>query len=55
MSGFLSKAVRAQLIFRHRAERDSRVCDRIKAVLLRDEGWGYEEIAHALFLSDEGV
>jgi transposase len=40
---------------RHRKERDRRVADRIKAVLLRDKGYSYEEIAEVLFLSDEGV
>jgi transposase len=39
----------------HRRERDRRVADRIKAVLLADEGWGIEAIAHALFLSDEAI
>jgi len=40
---------------RHRKERDRRVADRIKAVLLRDKGYSYEEIAEVLFLSDEGA
>src|SRR5580698_3080623 len=40
---------------RHRKERDGRVKDRIKAVLLRDKGYSYEEIADVLFLSDEGT
>jgi len=40
---------------RHRKERDRRVADRIKAVLLRDKGYSYEEIADVLFLSDEGA
>ena len=40
---------------RHRGERDGRVGDRIKAVLLRDDGMSYGEIARVLFLSDEGV
>ncbi len=40
---------------RHRKERDRRVADRIKAVLLRDKGYSYEEIADVLFLSNEGV
>jgi transposase len=40
---------------RHRKERDGRVKDRIKAVLLRDKGYSYEEIAEVLFLSDEGA
>src|SRR5271163_4953417 len=40
---------------RHRKERDGRVKDRLKAVLLRDKGYSYEEIAEVLFLSDEAV
>ena len=33
---------------RHRTERDGRVRDRIKAVLLKSEGWINEAIAQAL-------
>ena len=33
---------------RHRTERDSRVSDRIKAVLLKSEGWSNKAIAQAL-------
>lgn len=40
------------LKIQHRLERDRRVCDRIKAVLLRDKGWSYREIADALLLSE---
>ena len=43
------------MLVRHRGERDGRVRDRIKAVLLRDDGMSYGEIARVLFLSDEGV
>lgn len=32
----------------HRIEKDSRVCDRIKAVLLTAEGWTQKQIAQAL-------
>lgn len=39
----------------HKKERDKRICDRIKAVLLFDEGWNYYQIGHALLLSDEAV
>ena len=44
-----------ELRLRHRSERDRRIADRIKAVLLYNMGWSYEEIAEALFLSDEGI
>ncbi len=40
---------------RHRKERDRRVADRIKAVILRDKGYSYEEIAEALLISDEAA
>lgn len=42
-------------IKRHRGERDRRVADRIKVVLWYDEGRTLAEIAHLLFLSEEGV
>lgn len=43
------------LCVRHRKERDRRVADRIKAVVLRDRGYSYEEIAEALLISDEAA
>ena len=52
---FLSKEEREGLRAKHKRERDRRICDRIKAVLLYDEGWSYEEIAHALLLSSNGI
>lgn len=55
MEQFLTPSVRADLLNQHRRERDGRVKDRIKVVLLRDDGWSYASIAEALFLSEEGV
>jgi transposase len=55
MEKILTAESRLELLKRHRKERDSRVADRIKVVLLRDDGWSFEAIAEALFLSDEGV
>jgi len=55
MEKFLTTVARADLLKLHRRERDGRVKDRIKVVLLRDDGWSYESIAEALFLSEEGV
>ena len=55
MKHFLSTKDRDDLKVRHRTERDKRVCDRIKAVLLSDEGWDYKTIAHVLLLSDEAI
>ncbi len=55
MNQFLSSQERDKLKIQHRLERDKRICDRIKAVLLSDDGWDYQEIAHVLLLSDEAV
>ncbi len=55
MGIILSDALHLTLRERHRKERDGRVKDRIKAVLLRDKGYSYEEIADVLFLSDEAA
>jgi transposase len=51
----LSHLEKENLKSRHKNERDKRVCDRIKAVLLHDEGWSYSQIAHVLLLNDETV
>ena len=40
---------------RHKKERDGRIRDRIKAVLLRDEGWCLERISQALRIHLETV
>ena len=40
---------------RHRRERDGRVRDRIKAVLLKHEGWTERQVAQALRLHEETV
>jgi hypothetical protein len=42
---FLTEEQRASLIALHRVERDRRICDRIKAVLLYDKSWTLERIA----------
>src|ERR1700744_1513951 len=52
---FLSDAERTQLRTQHRTERDGRVRDRIKAVLLYDKGWSILAVAEALLLSDDAV
>ncbi|MBM3191514.1 MAG: IS630 family transposase, partial [Chlamydiae bacterium] len=36
---FLTEVEREQLKLQHKRERDKRICDRIKALLLYDEGW----------------
>jgi transposase len=55
MRNFLSNEQRNLLRSQHKKERDKRVCDRIKAVLLFDEGWSHQQIAHVLLLSDEAI
>lgn len=55
MDKILALHERNDLLARHRRERDGRVKDRMKAVLLRDDGWSYDRIAEALFLTGEGV
>ena len=52
---FLTAEQRSFLQTQHRTERDSRISDRIKAVLLSDDGWTYRAIAQALFLDEETV
>lgn len=50
---FLTAEERAFLQGQHKKERDGRIRDRIKAVLLRDKGWTWMQIADALLLSEE--
>ena len=52
---FLTDEERVQLRFQHKRERDRRICDRIKAVLLCDKGWSIPAIAEALLLSEDAV
>jgi len=52
---FLSDEERTQLRAQHKRERDRRICDRIKAVLLYDKGWSIPAIAEALLLSDDAI
>lgn len=46
---------RARLTIQHKQERDGRIRDRIKAILLHDKGWSLRQIAEALLISDEAV
>jgi hypothetical protein len=52
---FLSDVERTQLKTQHRRERDGRVRDRIKAVLLYDKGWSIAAIAEALLFSEDAI
>lgn len=51
----LSEEQKKDLELRHRYEGDKRVADRIKAVLLRNEGWKNKAIAQALRIHEETV
>jgi transposase len=44
-----------KLISIHRKEKDKRLADRIKAIILLDNGMKYEEIAKVLFLNDSTI
>ena len=52
---FLNDEERTQLKIHHRHERDGRIRDRIKAVLLFDKGWSVAAIAEALLLSEDAI
>jgi transposase len=55
MNIFLSNEQRAKLLSQHRTERNGKIRDRIKSVLLSDQGWTYCSIAEALFLDEETI
>jgi hypothetical protein len=52
---FLTDQDRIQLKHQHKQERDGCVRDRIKAVLLYDDGWTLQIIAKVLLISDQAV
>ena len=52
---FLTDEERCQLKAQHKKERDKRICDRIKAVLLYNKDWTPAAIAEALLLSDDAI
>jgi len=51
----LSADEQAYLIAKHRKEKNSKVRDRIKAVLAYDDGYSYSEISRILLLDDETI
>src|SRR3990167_7251396 len=55
MENILTSKEKGNLIARHRKERDGRVRDRIKAVLLHDKGYSNTKIAEILLLDDETI
>ena len=52
-SHFLFPDQRSQLMALQRQERDAKISDRIKAILLLDQGFSYEEVATVLFFSKD--
>lgn len=55
MHNFLSPSEETYLKSQHRLEKNGRVRDRIKAVLLSNKGWSHARISEALFLDDETI
>lgn len=55
MYKILTSLQRSSLLVLHRKERDGRVRDRIKAVLLYDDGWTPPKIAQALLIEESTV
>ena len=51
----LTKEKINELKDRHKKERDKRICDRIKAVLLINKGYTYQQVAEILLLDDETI
>ncbi|KAG6558843.1 IS630 family transposase [Candidatus Rhabdochlamydia oedothoracis] len=54
-ANFITRNQKDILKARHRHERDKRLCDRVKSILLLDEGWTYPQVAHALLLEDDTI
>lgn len=52
---FLTESEKKHLKTQHKHERDKRICDRIKAILLFDEGWTPQQIAKVLLITDQAV
>ena len=55
MKNFLAQTEKDTLIRQHRIEKNRRVGDRIKAVLLADKGWTRKKISEALLIDEETV
>ena len=51
----LSQEEKQALEIKHRQEKNHRNADRIKAILLRDEGWSLSEISQALRVHNDTV
>ena len=55
MKKILSRHQRTELLKEHRLEHNKKFADRIKTILLLDQGWSPNKIAEALFIDDSTV
>ena len=55
MEFYLTEKERSELKVLHKREKERRVADRIKCILLLDANWSYKDIAEALLLDDSTV
>ena len=55
MKTILTETEKSDLELRHRREKNGKIRDRIKAVLLHSEGWSQKEIAQALRIKESTV
>ena len=55
MYTILDESIRSELLISHKTERDKRIADRMKAVLLYDDGWTPPRIAAVLMLEEGTV
>lgn len=55
MTPFLTQTQVAELRMRHRKSREKRICDKIKAILLLNKSYSYEQIAEVLLLDDSTI
>jgi transposase len=55
MNKILNEKERSELLIRHKTERDKRVADRIKAIILHDDGWTSARISEALLINDATI
>ena len=53
--GFLTKREKDLLISQHKCEHEGKYRDRIKSIVLLDEGWPYEQIAKALLIDHKTI
>ena len=53
--GFLSTIQRREILLRHRCEEYARFSDRLKTILLLDDGYSFEQISKILFRDDQTI